>query len=50
MDYNYFEKDGKGGFGKDIVAVRISCSNGKQVIVPNVSLTERTSITAPVNC
>ncbi|KAH8882334.1 barwin-like endoglucanase [Thozetella sp. PMI_491] len=50
MDYNFFEKDGKGGFDKDVVAVRVTCSNGRTVVVPELRLQEKTSIAAPVNC
>lgn len=50
QDYNYFEKEEKSGFGKDTVAVRVTCSNGRQVIVPNVSMDPEREIIAPVNC
>ncbi len=50
MDYNYFEKDGKGGYGKDVVSIRVSCSNGRQVIVPELRLQDKASTMAPVNC
>ena len=49
-DYNYFERDGKAGFGQDRVMVRVSCSNGRQVILPDVSMAELAQATAPVNC
>lgn len=50
QNYNYFEKEGKGGFGKDRVMVRISCSNGRQVILPDVSMAEKAETSTPVNC
>lgn len=49
QEYNYFERDDKTGFGKDEVIVRVSCANGNQVIIPNVTMDER-EILAPVNC
>jgi expansin (peptidoglycan-binding protein) len=52
-DYNYFERNataGSGGFGADRVTVRISCSNGKQVIIPDVGQDSETKAVAPVNC
>lgn len=49
-DYNYFEKDGKAGVARDVVSIRVSCSNGREVIVPGVTLQERSLVTAPVNC
>ncbi|KAK0730229.1 RlpA-like double-psi beta-barrel-protein domain-containing protein-containing protein [Lasiosphaeris hirsuta] len=50
QNYNYFEKEGKGGFGKDRVMVRVSCSNGRQVILPDVSMEEKAETSTPVNC
>ncbi|SPO05196.1 related to extracellular cellulase CelA/allergen Asp F7-like, putative [Cephalotrichum gorgonifer] len=50
QDYNFFEKEDKSGFGKDRVSVRVSCSNGNQVIIPNVSMESEVQIVAPVNC
>jgi len=52
-NYNYFERDtedGSGGFGSDRVWVRIGCSNGRQVIIPDVGMTSEAKFTAPVNC
>lgn len=50
QDYNYFERDDKSGFGKDTVVVRVTCSNGRQVIIPNVTMDPEREIVAPVNC
>lgn len=50
QDYNYFEREEKSGFGKDTVTVRVTCSNGRQVIVLNVSMDPEREIIAPVNC
>jgi len=49
-DYNYFEKNGGGGFGQDRFMVRISCSNGRQAILPDVSAAELAESRGPVNC
>ncbi|KAL8297880.1 hypothetical protein RB600_002751 [Gaeumannomyces tritici] len=49
-EYNYFEREGSAGFEKDFVHVRISCSNGRQVIIPNVSAANEAKTEAPVNC
>jgi expansin len=49
-DYNFFEKDKSGGFDKDIVTIRITCSNGRSVIIPNVSMASEAKTVAPVNC
>ncbi len=49
-DYNYFERDGKGGFNQDRVLVRVTCSNGRQVILPDVSMGEYAQSSAPANC
>lgn len=51
-DYNFFERDGgsSAGFGQDTVIVRVTCSNGRQVILPNVSMGELAESRAPVNC
>ncbi|KAK0611050.1 RlpA-like double-psi beta-barrel-protein domain-containing protein-containing protein [Immersiella caudata] len=49
-DYNYFERESSGGFNQDRVLVRVSCSNGRQVILPNVSMEEYAESRAPANC
>jgi expansin len=52
-NYNFFERStdaGSGGFGADRVWVRVSCSNGRQVIIPDVAMTSETRVSAPVNC
>jgi len=49
-DYNYFERETSGGFGQDRVVVRITCSNGRQVILPDVSSLEYAESKAPANC
>ncbi|KAL8408396.1 hypothetical protein RB594_007000 [Gaeumannomyces avenae] len=49
-EYNYFEREGSAGFEKDFVHVRISCSNGRQVIIPSVSAASEAKTEAPVNC
>lgn len=49
-DYNYFEKEKGSGFEQDTVVVRVSCSNGRQVILPNVSAASEAKAVAPVNC
>ncbi len=52
-DYNFFERDardGKGGFEQDRVLVRVSCSNGRSVILPDVSMAEHAEARAPANC
>ena len=49
-DYNYFERDAKGGFGQDRVLVRVTCSNGRQVILPDVNMAEYAESKAPANC
>jgi len=49
-DYNYFEKADSGGYGQDSLVVRITCSNGRQVIMPDVPQTSKTRVLAPVNC
>jgi expansin len=49
-EYNYFEKEKAGGFDKDTLFVRVSCSNGRQVIIPNVSQASEAKTVAPVNC
>lgn len=50
QDYNYFEREDKSGFGEETVTVRITCSNGNQVVIPNVSQIPEAEIVAPVNC
>lgn len=50
QDYNYFEREDKSGFGKDVVVVRVTCSNGNQVIIPNVRMDSEAQLVAPVNC
>lgn len=50
QDYNYFEKEDKSGFGEETVTVRITCSNGNQVVIPNVNQVPEEEIVAPVNC
>lgn len=49
-EYNYFERERSAGFEKDFVFVRISCSNGRQVIIPNVSAANEAKTEAPTNC
>lgn len=49
-EYNYFEKGSSGGFGEDTLVVRISCSNGRRVILPDVSMAGGAKTVAPVNC
>ncbi|KAK0648882.1 RlpA-like double-psi beta-barrel-protein domain-containing protein-containing protein [Cercophora newfieldiana] len=49
-DYNFFEREASGGFGQDRVLVRVSCSNGRQVILPDVSMSEYSESRAPANC
>ncbi|CAI4219576.1 unnamed protein product [Parascedosporium putredinis] len=50
QEYNYFEREDKSGFGKDEVMLRVSCSNGRRVIIPSVTMDSEKEITAPVNC
>lgn len=50
QDYNYFEREDKSGFEEETVTVRITCSNGNQVVIPNVSPEPEEEIVAPVNC
>ncbi|KAH6656295.1 RlpA-like double-psi beta-barrel-protein domain-containing protein-containing protein [Truncatella angustata] len=47
QDYNFFEKSS--GFGTDTVAVRVTGSNGKTVVVKNVSVASGVSVTASEN-
>lgn len=51
-EYNFFERaTGKsGGFSADRVMVRVSCSNGRRVILPEVSAAELVVTRAPTNC
>ena len=49
-NYNYFERPGSDGFEKDRVYVKIRCSNGNQVILPDVPMTSELVTKAPVNC
>ncbi|KAK1835008.1 RlpA-like double-psi beta-barrel-protein domain-containing protein-containing protein [Podospora conica] len=51
-EYNFFERaEGKnGGFSADKVMVRVSCSNGRRVILPEVSAAELVVTRAPTNC
>lgn len=50
QDYNYYEREDKSGFGEETVSVRVSCSNGNQVIIPSVAQVEGEEVVAPVNC
>lgn len=47
QEYNYFQKSG--GFGTNTVDIRITSSNGKQIIVSGVSVASETSKTASGN-
>lgn len=50
QDYNYWQKSSGDGFLVDTVSVRVTCSNGKQVVVNNVGTKEKASFTASGNC
>ena len=52
-EYNYFERaagKGGGGFNADRTMVRITCSNGRGIILPEVSAAENAQTRAPTNC
>jgi len=49
-EYNFFEREQAGGFDKDSVMVRITCSNKVSVIIPDVSMAGEAKTVAPVNC
>ena len=49
-DYNYWQKSSGDGFNVDTVSVRVTCSNGKQVVVNNVGTTEKAQFKASGNC
>ncbi|UQC80989.1 rare lipoprotein A [Colletotrichum lupini] len=50
QDYNYWQKSSGDGFLVDTVSVRVTCSNGKQVVVNKVGTKEKASFTASGNC
>ncbi|OHF01197.1 rare lipoprotein A [Colletotrichum orchidophilum] len=50
QDYNYWQKSSGDGFLVDTVSVRVTCSNGKQVVVKNVGTKENAPFTATGNC
>ena len=49
-EYNFFEKEASGGFDKDSVMVRVTCSNKNTVIIPDVAMGNDAKTVAPVNC
>ena len=49
-EYNFFEREKSGGFGADRVMVRVTCSNGNSVVVPDVDMASGAKTAAPVNC
>jgi expansin (peptidoglycan-binding protein) len=48
-DYNFFEGE-NGGFGTDMVDLKISCFNGKVVEMKNVSIAKDKKVWAESNC
>jgi expansin (peptidoglycan-binding protein) len=48
-EYNYFEKQGGGGFGSDYLDVRITATDGRQLIIPAVSVVSEFSKVAGGN-
>ncbi|KAI8234695.1 hypothetical protein K4K57_010878 [Colletotrichum sp. SAR 10_99] len=50
QDYNYWQKSSGDGFNVDTVSVRVTCSNGKQVVINNVGTTEKAQFKASANC
>ncbi|TDZ17288.1 Expansin-YoaJ [Colletotrichum orbiculare MAFF 240422] len=50
QDYNYWQKSSGDGFNADTVSVRVTCSNGKQVVVSNVGTKEKAQFKALGNC
>ncbi|TDZ28533.1 Expansin-YoaJ [Colletotrichum spinosum] len=50
QDYNYWQKSSGDGFNADTVSVRVTCSNGKQVVISNVGTKEKAQFKALGNC